>query len=87
MKELIDLNPRIILARSRHPKSIPVDQLKQILEKYQKNIIKIFNNTENAISYAEKIIQRNEVIVSTGSLFIAAETIETIKKVKKEFYN
>ncbi len=35
----------------------------------------------------KKIIKRNEVIISTGSLFIAAETIETIKKVKKEFYN
>ena len=87
MKILIDLNPRIILTRSRHPKSIPVDQLKKNLKKYQQNIIGDFNDTENAISYAEKIIRRNEVIISTGSLFIAAETIETIKKVKKEFYN
>ena len=87
MKVLIHLNPRIILTRSRHPKSIPVDQLKKNLKKYQQNIIGDFNDTENAISYAEKIIRRNEVIISTGSLFIAAETIETIKKVEKEFYN
>ena len=87
MKVLIHLNPRIILTRSRHPKSIPVDQLKKILKKYQKNIIGDFNDTENSIYYAKKIRKRNEVILSTGSLFIAAETIETIKKVEKEFYN
>ena len=87
MKILIDLNPRIILTKSRHPKSIPVDQLKKILKKYKKNIIADFNDIENALSYGKKIIKRNEVIISTGSLFIAAETIETIKKVKKEFYN
>ena len=87
MKILIDLNPRIILTKSIHPKSIPVDQLKKILKKYKKNIIADFNDIENALSYGKKIIKRNEVIISTGSLFIAAETIETIKKVKKEFYN
>tara|TARA_Y100000590_G_scaffold409186_1_gene501095 strand:- start:40898 stop:42247 length:1350 start_codon:yes stop_codon:yes gene_type:complete len=87
MKILIDLNPRIILTKSRHPKSIPVYQLKKILKKYKKNIIADFNDIENALSYGKKIIKRNEVIISTGSLFIAAETIETIKKVKKEFYN
>ncbi len=54
MKILIDLNPRIILTKSRHPKSIPVDQLKKILKKYKKNIIADFNDIENALSYGKK---------------------------------
>ena len=87
VKQFIKLNPKIILTKSRHPKSIPVIELKKITKKYKLNIIGTENNTTSAMNLAKKIIKNNEIIIATGSLFIAGEIIEIVNNLKKEIYN
>ena len=39
------------------------------------------------MNLAKKIIKNNEIIIATGSLFIAGEIIEIVNNLKKEIYN
>lgn len=87
LKQFIKLSPRIILTKSRHPKSIPIIELKKIVKKYKLNILATTNNTTSAMNLAKTNIKKNEIIIATGSLFVAGEIIEIVNNLKKEIYN
>ena len=75
----------IILTQSRHPKSINTNSLKKILP--FDNIVKsqITKSVEESFIYSMKN-QNNDLIVVTGSLFVAAEFRELLLDIEPEIY-
>lgn len=80
-------NPKIILTKSRIPKSKPISNILKELKGLNLDIIEITNNSTEAYKVAKKISKNNENIIAFGSLYIAAEIIELVKKINPEKYN
>ena len=87
LKCLKKYNPKIILTKSRIPKSKPISNILKELKDLNLDIIEITNNSAEAYKKANKISKNNESIVAFGSLYIAAEIIELVKKINPEKYD
>jgi dihydrofolate synthase / folylpolyglutamate synthase len=87
IKCLKKYNPKIILTKSRIPKSKPINNILKELKGLNLDIIEITNNSAEAYKVAKKISKNNENIIAFGSLYIAAEILELVKKINPEKYN
>ena len=87
LKCLEKYNPKIILTKSRIPKSKSIDNILKELKGLNLDIIEITNNSLEAYEKAKKILKKDENIIVFGSLYIAAEIIELVKKINPEKYN
>ena len=87
LKCLKKYNPKIILTKSRIPKSKPISNILKELKVLNLDIIEITNNSAEAYKVAKKISKNNENIIAFGSLYIAAEIIELVKKINPEKYS
>ena len=85
IKILSQLTENIIFTKSRHPKSVNAKSLKNILS--FDNIVEsqiTESVKESFINYAKN--QNYELIVVTGSLFVAAEFRELLLEIEPEIY-
>ncbi|MDA1280520.1 MAG: bifunctional folylpolyglutamate synthase/dihydrofolate synthase [Chloroflexi bacterium] len=85
-RELASLEPRVIVTESRHPKSLTGKELADALGAGKIVVNAITTSTHQALDMARALANDGDLIVATGSLFVAAEIIEIEKGIAPEFY-
>ncbi|HIF71805.1 MAG TPA: bifunctional folylpolyglutamate synthase/dihydrofolate synthase [Dehalococcoidia bacterium] len=85
-RELAPLNPKIIVTESRHPKSLTNIELSDALGESKIFVSAVTTNTCEALSHAKKLANSNDLILATGSLFVAAEIVEIEHGIEPELY-
>jgi dihydrofolate synthase/folylpolyglutamate synthase len=86
LRELAPLNPKIIVTESRHPKSLTNIELSDALGESKISVSAVTTNTSEALSQAKKLANSNDLILATGSLFVAAEIVEIEHGIEPELY-
>lgn len=87
VKELSSVNPkRIIATNSRHPKAFSALAIHELFDPYSQHCIEK-ESVESALTYAIESGKNTDVILVTGSLFIASEAIEWATGKTPELYN
>jgi len=77
--ELVSFPDKVILTRSRHPRAVAVERLKE--EFSRKGIAcEISENVASAVERALSIAGPSDLICATGSLFLVAEAMEYMLK-------
>ena len=84
--ELQRLNPIFITTESRHPKSLTNLELSKLLGECKIAVHKSTSNTPDALSAAKHLANENDLILGTGSLFVAAEIVEIEHNIEPELY-
>ncbi len=85
-RELLPLNPIFITTESRHPKSLTSSELSDALEDSKISVSINTANTQEALEQAKRLANIDDLILGTGSLFVAAEIIELEHEIKPELY-
>lgn len=85
-RELAKLEPKIIVTKSRHPKSMSNSELADVLRESNITISASTSNVGEALNRARKLAKKGDVILATGSLFVAAEIIELEHGIEPELY-
>jgi dihydrofolate synthase / folylpolyglutamate synthase len=86
IQELAPLNPKIIVTESRHPKSLTDLELSEALGASKIPVSVVTSNTHEALAHAKILAGKNDLILATGSLFIAAEIVEIEHGIEPELY-
>ena len=86
IRELAPLNPKIIVTESRHPKSLTNLELSEALGASKIPLSAVTSNTHQALAHAKKLAGKDDLILATGSLFIAAEVVEIEHGIEPELY-
>ncbi len=84
--ELASLKPRIVVTESRHPKSLAGLELADELSERKIEVDAITASTHEALETARKLAINGDLILATGSLFVAAEIIEIEHGIVPELY-
>jgi dihydrofolate synthase/folylpolyglutamate synthase len=85
-KAFSDLSPDIIVTRSRHPKAIEPADFAAALTQDRIAVTASTVTTTDGIATARLVAKPDSVIIATGSLFVAAEAIESILGIEPETY-
>ena len=85
-KELQCFNPIFITTESRHPKSMTNLELSKLLNESKIAVHTSASNTSDALGVAKNLANENDLILGTGSLFIAAEIVEIEHNIQPELY-
>ncbi len=83
--ELQTLDPIIIITNSRQPRAMEVNSLASMFNKKGFRV-HVADNSWDAVKMAEKLSGKYDILVATGSLFVAAEVREIIKGIDPELY-
>jgi dihydrofolate synthase/folylpolyglutamate synthase len=83
---LAPLKPVVITTRTRHPKAVDPVELGIELRGIDLEVVAIAPDTASAYQAARAMAEPDDLILATGSLFVAAEVIETVRDVKPELY-
>jgi dihydrofolate synthase/folylpolyglutamate synthase len=86
IRELTPLNPKIIVTESRHPKSMGNFELSDSLSESKIAVSSATANTFEALKQAKYIAKPRDLILVTGSLFVAAEVLEIEHGIDPELY-
>ena len=86
MRELAALNPKIIVTESRHPKSLIDLELSEALGASKIPVSVVTSNTHEALAHAKTLAGKDDLILATGSLFVAAEVVEIEHGIEPELY-
>ena len=85
-RELAPLKPRIVVTESRHPKSLRGTELAKALSECKITVSSTTTSTQLALNHARVLAGDGDVILATGSLFVAAEIIEIEHGIEPELY-
>ena len=85
-REFASLSPQVIVTRSRHPKAVEPDDFAAALQQVNISVAAVTRTTQEALTLARRMVSANGGIIATGSLFIAAEVIETVSGIEPEMY-
>jgi dihydrofolate synthase/folylpolyglutamate synthase len=77
---LAPIAEKIILTQSENPRHIPASQLAEILTQHKIPFITT-NSVKTAIKQGLKLANRKTPLVSTGSFYVASETLKILKPV------
>jgi len=80
------LEPRVYAASSRHPRSVPETTLCDLFRLQGLKNVNGFNDVKSAGEMAFKEAKSNDLILATGSLFVAAELRESVLGITPEIY-
>lgn len=86
VRELITLKPRIVVTESRHPKSLTGSELADVLGECKIGVDAKTSDTHEALTRARALAKAGDLILATGSLFVAAEIIEHEHEIEPELY-
>ena len=78
-------NPVVFATRSRHPRSLPASAVATLFEKEGQDST-VTSSTEAALNLAMDSAGPEDLVLVTGSLFVAAEARESIFGIKPERY-
>ena len=86
VKELDQLCPSFTVATSsRHTRATDPNKISAIFKKLGKEST-ITDNVSDAVTVAQDVASNNDVVLVTGSLFVAAEAREFVKGIPPEIY-
>ena len=85
-RELAPLNPKIIVTESRHPKSLTHLELSEALGDSKIPVLATTATTQEALEQAKHLANSSDLILGTGSLFVAAELAELELGIEPELY-
>jgi dihydrofolate synthase/folylpolyglutamate synthase len=85
-RELAPLKPRIVVTETRHPKSLTTIELSEVLSECNIVVTAIASDTREALEEARVLAVDGDLIIGSGSLFVAAEIIEIEHGIKPELY-
>ena len=85
-REFSRLDPRVIVTRTRHPKAISAETVAEALRRDNVSVTAVTPDVESALREARAIASNGDVIVATGSLFVAAEVREILLSITPELY-
>ena len=80
------LEPVLIPVSSRHPKSIQSEIVSKASLNCDIVTSKAFGSVSKGLDHAFSLAGRNDLILGTGSLSVAAEVSEVIKEISPEIY-
>ena len=83
---LSSMNPRVYATRSRHPRSVSEDTICDLFQQRGLKNVKEVGDVKSAGALAMQEAKNNDLILATGSLFIAAELRESILGIEPEIY-
>ena len=84
--ELSKLSPKLILAtRSRNTRAIAPTKISASFDTLGYNTV-VTESVSQAVKEAENLADENDIILVTGSLFVAAEAREFVKNISPEIY-
>jgi dihydrofolate synthase/folylpolyglutamate synthase len=83
---LAPLKPVMIATRTRHPKAVDPVELAIALRGLDLEVAAIAPDTAAACQAARSMAEPDDLILGTGSLFVAAEVIETVRGIEPELY-
>lgn len=85
-RELAPLEPRIVATESRHPKTLTGLELAEALRECKITVTTKTSSTREALAEARLLAGDHDLILATGSLFVAAEIIEIEHGIEPELY-
>jgi len=83
--ELALLNPTVLAAKSRHPRGVQTSQVADIFGVHGLTVFQ-FENIRTAMNQALEMADEEDLVLVTGSLFVAAEAREFLKGIVGEVY-
>ena len=83
---LSSMDPRVYATRSRHPRSVSEDTISDLFQRRGLKHVQAVSDVKSAGSIAMQEAKSNDLILATGSLFIAAELRESILGIEPEIY-
>ena len=75
-----------IATRSRHPRSLAPAELGQVLHRAGVDTFQVAENVADALALARQQAGPDDLILATGSLFVAAEAREQVLGIEPELY-
>ncbi len=81
-----DLRPTVVVTRSRHPKAVEPADFAEALRRDKIDVLAVTESTRDALTMARRVSEQGGAIIAAGSLFVAAEVIETVTGVEPETY-
>ena len=85
-REFARLNPLVVVTRTRHPKAVDPQTVADALRCDNVTVAAVTSDVESALQKARHIASDGDVIVATGSLFVAAEVREILLSIAPELY-
>ena len=86
IRSLYPLRPTVITTRSRHPKAFDAADVASAFVEDNVPVAAVTATASGALARAKRLARPGDVIVATGSLFVAAEVIEEMQGIAPEFY-
>lgn len=86
VRNILCLNPKVITTRSRHPKAFDAVDVAKVFLGNNVHVAAVTETVGESLYQAKKLVRPGEVIVATGSMFVAAEVIEEIHGYTRELY-
>jgi len=78
--------PTVYATRSRHPRSVPPDELGDMFRDQGAESVTEIETVEEAVSLARQAAGPEDLILGIGSLFVAAELREAVLGIEPELY-
>lgn len=85
-REFSRLSPSVIVTRTRHPKAVEAETVADALRRDNVPVAAVTSDVESALREARLMAEPGDVIVATGSLFVAAEVRENLLSITPEIY-
>ena len=85
VKELATMRPRVIVTRSRHPRAAQPAAVAEAFLAHDLEPLQI-EGVDKAVARALEEAGEDDLVLATGSLFVAAEVRETIRDIEPELY-
>ncbi len=85
VEELAQLSPKVIATRSRHPRAASTTEVAHAFASLGISSLEV-EPTDRALAAALVIAGEDDLVLATGSLFLAAEIREAIKGITPELY-
>jgi dihydrofolate synthase/folylpolyglutamate synthase len=76
----------VVVGKSRHPRSMTADSLAELLRRSGVPVTDACSNIAEAVRKAMSLAGPNDLVLATGSLFVAAETREEVLGIPSEVY-
>ena len=83
--ELAPLSPYVIVTRSRHPRAATTEAVAEVFLSHGITAAQV-EGVDNAVTLALDEAREGDLILATGSLFVAAEAREAIRGIEPELY-
>jgi dihydrofolate synthase/folylpolyglutamate synthase len=83
---LSGMDPKVYATRSRHPRSVSEDTISDLFQRRGLKHVQAVGDVKSAEAIAMQEAKSNDLILATGSLFIAAELRESILGIEPEIY-